>query len=283
MNIILIGSGRIGSTLAYHLAKDGHDVTVVARGARLDALRREGAIVTLDGRSAAVGVAASFDPATACDLAIVTMPEYQVAPLLPQLAGSQARTVLFMFNTFQGTGPYRDAVGAERFAFGFPKMAAFLDDQRLRFQVDAPGMVTTLSQPALVDLFAHAGLPAELEHDMDSFLRTHVAFVLPLFLAGLTTWARQGGLSWTEAWRLDAAWSEGFGIVRQLGHRLRPRLAMVVARMPRPVRTALLYLFSRTRAVRDVGGFGPAETRHLIDGVAALAPGQASRLLSLRP
>lgn len=70
MKIILIGAGRIGSAVAFCLAKAGHDVTVVARGARFDTLNRDGAIVTVDGRSVPVKVVSTLDPATPSDLAI---------------------------------------------------------------------------------------------------------------------------------------------------------------------------------------------------------------------
>src|SRR6186713_376343 len=206
MNIILIGAGRIGSTVAFHLAKAGHQITLVARGARFETLRRDRAIVTTDGQRAPITVVASLDSATPYDLAIVTVPEHQVAPLLPMVSASSAKTILFMFNTFQGTERYRSAVGAERFEFGFPNMSAYLVEQRLRYIVNGPGMGTTLTSPTLTKLFKQAGLPAEVESDMDAFLRSHVAMVVPLFLAALQTWQRETNLTWTEAQRLNVGW-----------------------------------------------------------------------------
>jgi 2-dehydropantoate 2-reductase len=283
MKITLTGAGRIGSAVAFCLAKAGHDITVVARGARLDTLSRAGAIVTVDGQSAPVKVVSALDPATPLDLAIVTVPEHQVAPLLPVLAASRANTILLMFNTFQGTEPYRTIVGAERFAFGFPNMSAYLVDQRLRFRVDGPGMVTTMSSPMLAKLFKEAAMPSEVEDDMDAFLRSHVAFVVPLFLAALLTWRRESQLSWSEATQLDAALTEGFDVVRSLGHKPKPRLLATLLHMPSFVRTGLLWFLSRLRPVKDLGEFGPAETRALVDAMAQTAPGKTPNLLALRP
>ena len=47
LTIAVLGTGRIGSTFAYFLAKAGHDVTVVARqgSPRLAHLQRDGGIV----------------------------------------------------------------------------------------------------------------------------------------------------------------------------------------------------------------------------------------------
>ncbi|MBS0581962.1 MAG: ketopantoate reductase family protein [Proteobacteria bacterium] len=283
MNIILIGAGRIGSAVAFCLAKAGHDMTVVARGARFDTLSREGAIMTVDGQRMPVKVLETLDPSVPYDLAIVTVPEHQVASLLPALSVCNASTILLMFNTFQGIEPYQAAIGIERFAFGFPNMTAFLVDQRLRFRVDGPGMVTTLTHPALAALFKDAGMPSEVEHDMDAYLRSHVAFVVPTFLAALLTWKRATSLTWAEARQLDAAWVEGFELVRSLGHTLKPRLIGTLAGMPSLLRTGLLWLLSRTRPIKDLGEFGPMETRALIDGMAAAAAGNIPHLLTLRP
>lgn len=283
MKITLIGAGRIGSTVAFCLAKAGHDLTVVARDARFDTLNRDGAIVTVDGQRVPVKVVSMLDPSTPYDLAIVTVPEHQVGPLLPALAASRVDTILLMFNTFRGTEPYRAIVGAARFAFGFPNMSAYLVDQRLRFRVNGPGMVTTMSSPVLAKLFGEAAMPSEVEYDMDAFLRSHVALVVPLFLAALLTWRRATQLTWSEATQLDAAWTEGFELVRSLGHTPKPRLLAMLLRMPSFARTGVLWFLSRLRPVKDTGEFGPTETRALIDAMAAAAPGKTPRLLALRP
>ena len=71
----VVGTGRIGSTFAFHLARAGHDVTVVVRvgSPRLDQLRRNRAIVLDTGESAPVAVADRLDEAVAYDLVLVTM------------------------------------------------------------------------------------------------------------------------------------------------------------------------------------------------------------------
>ncbi len=42
MRIGIVGAGAIGSWLGVHLARNVHEVSVLARGATLDALRRDG-------------------------------------------------------------------------------------------------------------------------------------------------------------------------------------------------------------------------------------------------
>ena len=61
---------------------------------------------------------------------------------MPALTACSAKTVMFMFNTFEPLAPLRDAVGA-RFAFRFPAILATLDDGMLTAEIVSSGMVTT--------------------------------------------------------------------------------------------------------------------------------------------
>ncbi|WP_431265908.1 ketopantoate reductase family protein [Roseateles chitinivorans] len=283
MKILILGAGRIGSTLAFHFSKAGHEVTVVARGDRLRALQRDGAVRTVDDRAAPVTAVAALEPGLAVDLVIVTVPEYQFAPLLPALAASAARTVLLMFNSFVDPAVYREALGGERVALGFPNMLAFLEDQRVRFNVDGPGMIVTVSRPDLRTLFAEAGLRCKVELDMPAFLRSHAAMVVPLFVAGLWTCERPSALTWAESRRLAAAWTEGFALVRRLGHPLRPGVVAALGGFPRWLAVLGMWAFSRSASVRDVGKFGPEETRWLIDRMVEAKGGPMPHLLAIRP
>ena len=139
MKIAVLGPGPIGSTFAFHLARAGHAVTVIARGARLERLQADEAIVTVDGERAAVEVATALDPTVPFDLVLVSMLATQVEPVLPALRSSAAARVMFMFNTFDLLSPLRDTVGAERFAFGFPAVLASLPEGRLRREVFSAG------------------------------------------------------------------------------------------------------------------------------------------------
>jgi 2-dehydropantoate 2-reductase len=283
MKIIILGAGRIGSVFAFHLSLAGHEVTVVARGARLDALKRDNGIVTIEERRAPAAAVSAIDPTMPYGLVIVTVPEHQVEALLPQLEKSAAKTILLMFNTFYGTARYRDSLGSDRLTAGFPNMKAFLENDRLSHKIDGPGMVTTLSRPDLAAIFKEAGLPTEVEPDMDAFLRSHVVMTVPFFVAGLWTWQRTEELTWAEASKLTLAFKEGMKVVRDMGHALRPRFLTVLLHMPSPILTAAVWQFSRSPLVRDLGEFGPAETRWLIDAIAKLSASGTPHLIAIRP
>jgi 2-dehydropantoate 2-reductase len=283
MNTLLIGPGRIGSTFAFHLALAGHTVNVLARGHRLEALRRDPAIVSVDGRRAPVTVVDALDETVPYDLIVVTILSHHVDALVPMLAASRAAAILFMFNTFDKTAKWRAALGAERLVHGFPNMQASLESGRLRSVINGPGMVTTLSSARWAELLEQAGMPTEFEPDMDSFLRTHVAFVVPLMIAGLWTWQRSTGLTWAEARRLTAALTEALALVRSLGHTAKPAFVSVLAALPGPLLTGVVWLFSRSASVKALGEFGPEEVRALIDAMVVAGPERTAKVRAIRP
>lgn len=59
MKIRIVGAGSIGGYLAVLLARAGHEVTVVARGAHLAAIRANGLRVPIEKR---IGIAAVIRP-----------------------------------------------------------------------------------------------------------------------------------------------------------------------------------------------------------------------------
>ncbi len=62
MKICIYGAGAVGGLMAAWLARSGHDVSVVARGRQLEAIRRHGLRVRIDGRTDAFPVRAESEP-----------------------------------------------------------------------------------------------------------------------------------------------------------------------------------------------------------------------------
>ena len=283
MKIAVVGLGGIGSTFAFQFAQAGHDVTVVARGKRLEQLQRDNAIVHSAGKRAAVRVSAALDAATPWDLVLVTVLAHQVDAVLPALRACAANTIMFMFNTFETLDRLRDAVGPARFAFGFPAILASVDDGQLNSQIVTRGMVTTVTDAAFAKVFTDAGIPAVVHSDMESWLRTHAVFVVPVMILIGESYSRQAGASWTDSMRLARAMDEGVRVVRQLGNAITPAPMGVVSRLPTSVRATLMWTLSRVPAIRKLGAAGFGEPRALIDAMNAVVPGQIPTILSVKP
>jgi 2-dehydropantoate 2-reductase len=281
MKIAVLGSGAIGSTFAWQLARAGHAVTVVARGARLAWLEKERAIVRSDGERAAVVVASVLDATTPWDLVLVTVLAPQVGAVLPVLRASVARRVMFMFNTFEPLEPLRETVGAQRFTFGFPAgVFTLLIDGRIRPKIRAG---TTVDDAETAKLFSAAGIPTVVERDMHSWLRSHAALVAPLMSIGIIVHARGRGVTWKEATAHARASAAGVEIVRSKGHAILPSFIGMLASLPRTLVTSLLWALSRTEMIRDLGALGAAEPRMLVDMMSTAAPELAAPLLAIRP
>ena len=282
MRIAIIGLGGIGSTFAFHLAQAGHEVTAVARGQRLEHLRQHQAIILTSGQRAPVQVADALDTDVAWDLVLVTVLAYQVHDLLPTLSASQARTVMFMFNTFGPLDQLRNAVGPARFAFGFPAIAALVEEGRLAAQVYTLGRPTTVNDERWASVFTDAGIPSRVHADMQSWLRTHAAAVVPVMLLCATAYQRRAGISWSEAVTFAHALEEGLQLVRRLGNAITPAPMAFLNLLPTPVATAVFWALSRVPAMRSIGVLGTREPRALIDAMLAAAPEQMPTLRSIR-
>ena len=89
MKVAIVGAGAIGGYVGGLLAAAGEDVTFIARGANLDAIRRRGMQLVLED-----GTEVSASSATACerpseagpqDVVYLTVKAHQVAPVAPEL------------------------------------------------------------------------------------------------------------------------------------------------------------------------------------------------------
>ena len=86
MRITVVGLGAIGGYMAARLAQAGHEVSALARGTTLAAVRERGIVLTRDGRTERVALAATSDDARA-----LPAPELLVLALKgPALAASIA-------------------------------------------------------------------------------------------------------------------------------------------------------------------------------------------------
>jgi 2-dehydropantoate 2-reductase len=284
MKICILGAGAVGTSFAMHLALAGHDVTLVARGARLDKLTRDcGVIATFPPTTptpARVTVATAVDPTCAWDLVLVTVLAHQLdAALLGVLKSCpDSTTVMFMFNTFAPLDEYRSAVGGSRCVFGFPIIQAqFVEpDGALKHVFISMGSRTLVTDDKWRRVFAAAGIPANLQPAdlMQSWLRTHA--VLNIGVLGLMSRAvgRNGGVSWAEASLAARAVHAALSVVRRAGDQITPTPFAAVDALPNAVLAALFWALSRSSSQRDfIKSIGTREYVALTEALLRLAEG----------
>lgn len=142
---------------------------------------------------------------------------------------------------------------------------------------------TTVSASRWAQLFSQSGIPTVVDEDMQSWLRSHAAMVVPLMAASVKLPEGRGGLTWSEARAHARGFAAGARAVRATGSSLRPTSVARLLNLPLVVQTAALWAFSRTAMLRDLGKLGPTEARMLIDMMHVAAPDEAAHLLTLRP
>ena len=88
MRICIFGSGATGGYLGHGLARAGAEVSLVARGAHLDAIKRNGLALDIKGERRMVHAPATDDPSTLGpqDFVIVALKAHSVPAAVPSMA-----------------------------------------------------------------------------------------------------------------------------------------------------------------------------------------------------
>ena len=157
MRILIYGAGGVGAFFGALLARAGHDVHFVARGAQLDALRSRGLRITstLLGEIEVprVSVAASAAESGHADLVLVCVKTHQTESILDDVAASVGDdTVLIALQN----GVESDEQLAARFGRRRVLPAAVY----VGATIDAPGVVSHQA-PARISIGAREGFDAQ--------------------------------------------------------------------------------------------------------------------------
>src|SRR5579862_7725878 len=181
MKLLVYGAGVTGSLFSARLHEAGHDVSLLARGGRLAALRRHGVQLAEAGSPAVrrVPVPVVEHPAGGYDLIAVFVRAHQV-------------DAVFALNWAAGPEPLGAVIGRERVLLSFPTDAGTMDGDVVRYR-PASFMTRRIPMPVgeadgratprlerIVRTFRTAGINARAEPQMDAWLKTHAAFAVPL-------------------------------------------------------------------------------------------------------
>jgi 2-dehydropantoate 2-reductase len=226
MKILVYGAGVLGSLCAARLKEGGNDVSLLARGSRLDFLRQNGILLEHatrgEKKAIPIEVVEMLEPQDAYDLVIVLMGRHQVAAVLPVLqANHQTPNVMFMGNNVSGADEYQLALGKERVLLGFYMAAGTIKDgvvwyaddvKRRRRKIPMGETDGKMSQRVeqIAEAFKNSGLPVEVSQNIDAWLKTHAAMVVPISGALCMAGGNLGGLASNDAAlrALANAWKE---------------------------------------------------------------------------
>ena len=130
MRAVVVGAGGLGSYVGAQLAKAGHDVTLVARGAHLDAIRADGLHVeTVEGdfhvRPTGVASALDVDRADLTLLGVKAFSLDEVADQVAHLAGGGSVVVPLLNGVTACERLVAHGVPGDRLVDGIAYMTAF--------------------------------------------------------------------------------------------------------------------------------------------------------------
>jgi 2-dehydropantoate 2-reductase len=259
MKILMIGAGVLGSLYAARLQEVGNQVTVLARGRRVQELQQHGILLeegsTGNRTCTRVQVTETLAPEDVYDLAIVLVRNNQLPSVLPVLAANaRIPSVLFMVNNPSGPQALIAAVGRERVLLGFPGAGGEREGETVRYRI-VPAWLqpTTIAEldggrtPRLLTIYRElrsAGFPVAISSNMDAWLKTHVAVVSPvanaIYLAGGSNYrlahTRDGLVLMLRAIR------EGLQVVKALQLPITPPKYRLLERLPEPLLIGLMQL-----------------------------------------
>jgi len=259
MRILVFGAGPLGSLIAARLQQGGLPVTLLARGKRLEDLRRHGLVLknwtTGQEEVLRVPLIDRLDPDDDYNLVLVVMRKNSALKLLTVLAANCSRRVLFLMNNAAGPQALQDALGRERVLIGFAGMAGYREGHKIIYlnaEEGRPGVIylgepegrlTPRLRETAALLSQGRYIEAQKEAFMDAWSKYHVALLFPslapaLYLCGNDNYrmARTRD-ALVLAWR---AMQEGFRVLRKLGYPVRPAALKKFTWLPEPLAVSLL-------------------------------------------
>ncbi|MBN1437960.1 MAG: ketopantoate reductase family protein [Anaerolineales bacterium] len=256
MKILVFGAGPLGSFFSARLLEAGHEVALLARGQRLTDLRQHG-LVLVDTESGKESVSRPriverLEPEDAYDLVMVVMRKNRALEILPALAANtRTPNILFLMNNAAGPDALVQALGAQRVMMGFPMAAGYRRGYKIHYlfggKPDKPvkiplGEADGSIRPRTRDIAAvfdgMPGFAGEIRTDMDAWLKTHVALLMPSLAPAMRAAGRDNvrmGRTRDAVVLAVRAMREGFAVVRKLGYPVVPAGIRQMELLPEPL------------------------------------------------
>lgn len=188
MRILIYGAGVIGSLYGALLSEAGIDVTLYARGKRLETLRQSGLRYRTKAgvRLAPVKVIDALDPEDRYDFVFLTVKENQLYTALKELKENVSPTIVTMVNSLDSYDRWEAICGEGRILPAFPGAGGGFDgevlDAALTPRLIQPTAIGWIDDRAnqLAALFRKARIPCAIVEDMHAWQICHLAMVVPI-------------------------------------------------------------------------------------------------------
>jgi 2-dehydropantoate 2-reductase len=232
MRIAVFGAGGVGGYFGGRLAQSGQDVTFIARGAHLDAIRANGLKITSKKGDFAINPAqATDDPKDigVVDAVLIAVKAWSVAEAaeaIRPIVGPDT-CILPLENGVDAPAQLSAIFGAERVLGGLCRVISYIGEPG-RIQHDGGDDFIALgeldNQPSarvdvLRDAFANAGLNVDLPKDIHAAMWAKFLFISAFSGVGAVTRSPAGvtrALPGTRS-MLESAMTEAFNVAKARG------------------------------------------------------------------
>jgi len=202
MRIAVLGSGGIGGYYGALLAKAGHDVSFIARGAHLEAMQRRGLTLRTPDGDSTIPVTAVADTRTvgAVDLVLFCVKSYDTEPAAQALAPLMARdtAVVTFQNGVDNVEAIASVVGSGTVLVGVVYIALQLAGPGMVQRTGGDGKIVlgelggalTERVQRIASAFQQSGVPHQVSTDINRVLWEKFLFIAGV--GGVTALARSG-------------------------------------------------------------------------------------------
>ncbi|WP_438496432.1 ketopantoate reductase family protein [Paenibacillus sp. IHBB 3054] len=182
--LLIIGAGVIGSLYALRFAQSGLDVTLLARGKRLDSLKADGLRYNDNGTIQQISIKTIEKLASddTYDFIFVPVRYDQAESALSAIKNNQSKTIITLSNTV-GYDRWLEIVG-DRLLPGFPGAGGDIKDGVLYAQFGSKTFFGEINGQLtervtrLAQIFETVDLPYEIQKDIQAFHVSHAALAV---------------------------------------------------------------------------------------------------------
>ena len=269
--VLVFGAGVIGSIYALKLSNAGHDVTLYARGKRLQSLKSKGLLYNekKEVKKARVKIADTINAAERFDYVFVAVRYEQIDEALQELKQNDSPNIVTMVNNPKGYAEWEEVIGKGKLIPAFAGAGGTIEDDILHY-VFTPRIIqsTTFGEvggtitgrlEALAKVFKSCRIPYSISKNMDAWQKSHLALVVPLangvYFAGGNTYALAKN---KEALRtMGIALKKNFAALKSKKTPITPPKLNAIRICPLWAMIILLKLFCRTKLAETLTGHVP--------------------------
>ncbi|MCG7406608.1 ketopantoate reductase family protein [Paenibacillus sp. ACRRX] len=195
MRILIYGAGVLGSYLAHVLVRGDNDVTMLARGRRVDELQKDGLVIRhyfqLHTTVDKVSVIRELRPEDEYDLIFVVMKYSDFQTVLPVLAANNSRHVVITGNNASPAEMLdylqENSLVEKKVAFAFQNSGGWREEGRMicvrgpKVYMSIGGLGEELVWRSVIDqAFVNTNYKLTYYEDMEVWLKSHMMLILPM-------------------------------------------------------------------------------------------------------